>query len=245
MAERYLITYADLITLLLGLFIVLYSMSEQSMSKFRSYSAAFNLVFGQGGGSGVPIGLDAMLVGQHPKPGFRQGRTGGKGEGDGDGEGGGKEQMAELKGIQGEKGEEKFQIRESREGIVISLPERLTFSSGYADLQPGARAVLDSLSVIFEKYDNKLRIEGHTDNIPMRGTYPHNMALSNARASNAYTYLVEELGLDPQRISTSGYGEYRPFAPNDSPENRAKNRRTDIIVVKKEASATNGEEPEF
>ena len=113
-AERYLITYADLITLLLGLFIVLYSMSQQSTSKFRSYSAAFNLVFGQGGGSGVPIGLDAMLVGQHPKPGFRQGRTGGKGEGDG--EGGGKEQMAELKGIQGERGRKNFKSERAERG---------------------------------------------------------------------------------------------------------------------------------
>ncbi len=235
-AERYILTYADLITLLLGLFILLYSMSQQDIQKFRSYSAAFNLVFGTGGGKGVPIGLDPILVGEHPKPGFRTGRTGGAG-----GSGAQQQMTKELQSLsQGEKGEEKFQVKQTSEGTVISLPEKLTFTSGQADLQPAARAVLDSLAEVFKRYNSTLRVEGHTDDVPISGTYANNMALSNARASNAWTYLVERHGLDPQRISTSGYGEYRPVAPNDTPEDRAKNRRIDIVVLGSEAPAANG-----
>lgn len=237
-AERYILTYADLITLLLGLFILLYSMSQQDIQKFRSYSAAFNLVFGTGGGRGVPIGLDPILVGEHPKPGFRTGRGGAGGA---SGSGAQQQMTRELQSLsQGEKGEERFQVRQTSEGTVISLPEKLTFASGQADLKPAARAVLDSLAEVFKKYDSVLRIEGHTDNVPISGTYPNNMALSNARASNAWTYLVERHGLDPQRISTSGYGEFRPVAPNDTPEGRARNRRIDIVVLATEAPAANG-----
>jgi chemotaxis protein MotB len=238
-AERYILTYADLITLLLGLFILLYSMSQQDIQKFRSYSAAFNLVFGSGGGKGVPIGLDPVLVGEFPKPGFRSGRSGGA---SGSGSGAQQQMNRELQSLsQGEKGEEKFQVKQTSEGTVISLPEKLTFSSGQADLKPAARAVLDSLSEVFKKYNSAIRIEGHTDNMPISGTYPNNMALSVARAINAYTYLVERHGFDPNRAAgIMGYGELRPVAENDTPEGRAKNRRIDIVVVGSEAPAPSG-----
>ncbi|MSS71412.1 MAG: hypothetical protein EXS64_07970 [Candidatus Latescibacteria bacterium] len=142
---------------------------------------------------------------------------------------------------QGENGEEKFQVKQTSEGTVISLPEKLTFSSGQADLKPAARAVLDSLAEVFGKYNSAIRIEGHTDNMPISGTYPNNMALSAARAINAYNYLVERHGLDPNRASgIVGYGEGRPVAPNDTPEGRARNRRIDIVILGSEAPAANG-----
>ena len=237
-SERYILTYADLITLLLGLFILLYSMSQQDIQKFRSYSAAFNLVFGSGGGKGVPIGLDPMLVGEFPKPGFRSGRAGGA---SGSGSGAQQQMTKELQSLsQGEKGEEKFQVKQTSEGTVISLPEKLTFSSGQADLKPAARAVLDSLAEVFKKYNSTARIEGHTDNMPISGTYANNGTLSVARASSAYTYLIERRGVDPAQLTLAGYGEYRPVAPNDTPEGRAKNRRIDIVVLGSEAPAPSG-----
>ncbi|OGG46835.1 MAG: hypothetical protein A3F84_03580 [Candidatus Handelsmanbacteria bacterium RIFCSPLOWO2_12_FULL_64_10] len=237
-AERYILTYADLITLLLGLFILLYSMSQQDIQKFRSYSAAFNLVFGTGGGKGVPIGLDPILVGEHPKPGFRAGRAGAGGA---SGSGAQQQMTKELQSLsQGEKGEEKFQVKQTSEGTVISLPEKLTFTSGQADLKPAARAVLDSLAEVFRKYNSAIRIEGHTDNMPISGTYANNGELSVARASSAYTYLIERRGFDPANLTLAGYGEYRPVAPNDTPEGRAKNRRIDIVVLGSEAPAANG-----
>ena len=239
-AERYILTYADLITLLLGLFILLYSMSQQDVAKFRTYSAAFNLVFGAGGGKGVPIGLDPMLVGENPKPGFRSGKTGGgSGSGSGSGSGAQQQMSKELQSLsQGEKGEQKFQVKQTNEGTVISLPEKLSFASGQADLKPAARAVLDSLAEVFKKYNSTIRIEGHTDNMPISGTYPNNMALSSARASNAYTYLVEKHGIPRDHIAgIMGWADLHPAASNDTPEDRAKNRRIDIVVIGSEAPA--------
>lgn len=242
-AERYILTYADLITLLLGLFILLYSMSQQDVAKFRTYSAAFNLAFGSGGGKGVPIGLDPMLVGENPKPGFRSGKTGG-GSGSGSGSGAQQQMNKELQSLsQGEKGEQKFQVKQTSEGTVISLPEKLTFSSGQADLKPAARAVLDSLAEVFKKYQSSIRVEGHTDNMPISGTYANNGELSVARASRAYTYFIERHGLDPSLLTLTGYGEYRPVAPNDTPENRSKNRRIDIVVIGSEAPANGKGKP--
>lgn len=240
-AERYILTYADLITLLLGLFILLYSMSQQDVAKFRTYSAAFSLAFGGGGGKGVPIGLDPMLVGENPKPGFRMGKSGG---GSGSGSGAQQQMNKELQSLsQGEKGEQKFQVKQTSEGTVISLPEKLTFASGQADLKPAARAVLDSLAEVFKKYQSSIRVEGHTDNMPISGTYANNGELSVARASRAYTYLIQRHGLDPALLTLTGYGEYRPVAANDTPESRAKNRRIDIVVMGSQAPANGKEKP--
>ena len=183
------------------------------------------------------------MVGEHPKPGFRTGRTGG-GSGSGSGSGAQQQMNKELQSLsQGEKGEQKFQVKQTSEGTVISLPEKLSFSSGQADLKPAARAVLDSLAEMFKKYNSSVRVEGHTDNMPISGTYANNGELSVARASKAYTYLIERHGLDPALLTLTGYGEYRPVGPNDTPENRAKNRRIDIVVVGSEAPANGKGKP--
>jgi chemotaxis protein MotB len=111
------------------------------------------------------------------------------------------------------------------------LLERLLFESGSAELKPEAKAVLDTIAEILKFLPNKIRIEGHTDDRPIRSArFPSNWHLSVARALNTAYYLMSK-GVNPEKISIAGYSEYRPIAPNDSEENRAKNRRVDIVII--------------
>ena len=87
-----------------------------------------------------------------------------------------------------------------------------------------------------------LRVEGHTDDVPIQtGRYASNWELSTARATTVVTYLLQDAGLAPERLSAAGYGEFHPRAPNTSPENRARNRRVDVVILRPETIAS--EEP--
>jgi len=115
--------------------------------------------------------------------------------------------------------------------LTIHLLERLLFESGSAELKPEAKAVLDTIAEILKLLPNKIRIEGHTDDRPIKSArFPSNWHLSVARALNTAYYLMSK-GVNPEKISIAGYSEYRPIAPNDSEENRAKNRRVDIVII--------------
>ncbi|MCM8823454.1 MAG: flagellar motor protein MotB [Candidatus Omnitrophica bacterium] len=117
------------------------------------------------------------------------------------------------------------------QGLIISLTESLMFHSGEARILPEALPVLEVICEKLKYLPNNIAIEGHTDNIPIRTKdFPSNWELSVARAVNVLKYLIEKQGIDPQRVSASGYGEYRPVAGNDTDEGRAKNRRVVLVV---------------
>lgn len=91
---------------------------------------------------------------------------------------------------------------------------------------------LVSLSTVLNKIDNYIRIEGHTDNVPIRNEYfSSNWQLSSTRASNVVEYLINNGGISPDRLSAVGYGEYRPVADNSTDQGRSKNRRVDILIL--------------
>jgi chemotaxis protein MotB len=120
----------------------------------------------------------------------------------------------------------------SREGIVISLAGNMLFDSGKSDLKPRGMTLLDTLAERLKTMPNEIRVEGHTDNIPIATPlYPSNWELSSARATTVGRYLAEHSDIAPQRIIAAGYGEFRPVAPNDSREGRARNRRVDLVVL--------------
>lgn len=122
-------------------------------------------------------------------------------------------------------------VRDGR-GIVVSLPESATFKVGSADVTTDAKPVI--ARVIDELRDGAymLRIEGHTDDVPIQTSrYPSNWELSTARAGAVVAYLIRELHFAPERLSAAGYAEFHPLVPNDSPANRARNRRIDIVVI--------------
>lgn len=122
----------------------------------------------------------------------------------------------------------------SEKRISLSLGEGVLFASGKAELTEAAGPVLDAIAKDMVNLKNEVRVEGHTDNVPIRGgLYRSNWELSMARAYAVITRL-ESAGLDPRRISGVGYGEYRPIGDNKTPEGRAQNRRIEISLLRGE-----------
>ena len=131
-----------------------------------------------------------------------------------------------------------IEIVEDRRGLVVSLPESATFSTGSAALTENAQMFLASLAGALVATDTELRIEGHTDDVPLSGgRYGTNWELSTARASAVVLFLVHGASFAPDRLSAAGYGEFHPRVPNDTPEHRARNRRVDVVVSEREQGA--------
>ena len=106
------------------------------------------------------------------------------------------------------------------------------FDLGKANLKPEAVEILRKVAPTLRSLPNPLRVEGHTDDLPIRTSqFPSNWELSVHRATNVVRYLVEEEGFDPKKLSAAGYSEYRPLVPNNSDANRQINRRVDIIIM--------------
>jgi len=123
-------------------------------------------------------------------------------------------------------------IKRDTRGVIISVADKYFFESGSADLKEDSKRVLDKIAVALLKYPNMIRIEGHTDNVPIHNEkFPSNWELSAARAINVAKYFINNHNIQPERISTVGYSEYRPIASNNTPEGRAKNRRVDIVIL--------------
>ena len=213
--DRYLITYADLITLLLGLFIILYAISKIDSKKYEKVITAMGDVFG----SRTKIGMVTQNVPlTQPKPE----------------ESNLKAELAKL--IQKSGYSKSIRLDENKRGITIHILDDILFSSGSADLTDGSLKVLNKLATILRELPNDIRVEGHTDNVPINTKYfPSNWHLSVARALNTAYYLIHDEALKPDKVSIVGYSEYKPIALNDSPEGRAENRRVDIVIIKNKA----------
>ena len=133
-------------------------------------------------------------------------------------------------------------IRLDGRGLVISLQEAGAFATGSADLSGSARRMIGTVGAAIHDLDNIVRVEGHTDDVPIfTSRYRSNWELSTARATSVVAYLVDEMQIPAERMAVAGYGEFRPLAPNDSDENRALNRRVDIVVLSTETARN--EEP--
>jgi chemotaxis protein MotB len=125
-------------------------------------------------------------------------------------------------------------VEETESRIKITLPAPVLFDIGKADVKAETGQILSDISQPLKDSKYPITVEGHTDNIPMSGgKYKSNWHLSAARAFAVLNYLTEREGINPARMSALGYGEYQPVASNDTEEDRAKNRRIDIILVKK------------
>ena len=117
--------------------------------------------------------------------------------------------------------------------IKIDLPAPILFASSRAELKPEAIEVLQKIGNVLKDSPNKIIVEGHTDNVPIAGgKYSSNWELSAARAFSVINYFVKDIGIKPERLTAYGYGEFRPVVPNDSEENRAKNRRIEITILR-------------
>ena len=123
----------------------------------------------------------------------------------------------------------------TREGLVMRLSEHTLFELGAADISTEALPLLEKIGAIISKTAYQIRIEGHTDNLPIHTEmFPSNWELSTARAVNVLRYFIKYHSIDPQRLAAEGFSEFHPLVANDTSENRAKNRRVEIIFIKKE-----------
>ncbi len=142
-------------------------------------------------------------------------------------------EVAEKKGITGDT----LELVMTERGLVLRLKSAAAFDLGSARLSSKTKELLKGIAPFLLEVENPIRIEGHTDNLPISTVeFPSNWELSTSRAVNVLRYLVEECSLPQHRLSAAGYGEYRPIAPNDREENRAKNRRVEIIILGQEPS---------
>lgn len=224
--ERWLLTYADMITLLLVLFIVLLAMSETDAAKAKelaqSLRSAMHLSAGGGTDAALPPASKDLLVGGGALLPEAEALM--------------KIQEALEKAIANENGAEAAQTVTTslnQRGLVISLANSAFFDSGEASLRPAARNVLRTIAGTLKSSGRFIMIEGHTDNTPIStARYPSNWELSTARATTVVRSLITEHGLPPKRLSAAGYGEYYPLVANSTPENRARNRRVDIVILR-------------
>jgi chemotaxis protein MotB len=123
-------------------------------------------------------------------------------------------------------------VADDARGVVISLPESASFAIGSATLADPARAFLRTLAETLEPRQILIRVEGHTDDVPVSGgRYGSNWELSTARASAVVAFLIGDTGFAPERLSAAGYAEFHPRVPNDSADSRARNRRVDVVLI--------------
>lgn len=227
-AERWLLTYADLMNLLLILFILLYTMSKIDVAKYQTVAASLRAAFGETpvaqviGDAGASPGL-INLDGSSPVVQAQMEQQQMEKI---------KEEITEVikeKGLSGE-----VEVTLEERGIVISIAEKVLFKSGSADLDDASKQTIEQLGkVLLAILGKQIRVEGHTDNVPISTSrFPDNQELSTARANSVWRILVNNVGMDPKSLSATGYGEFRPKVPNDTPENRAQNRRVDIAILK-------------
>ena len=119
-------------------------------------------------------------------------------------------------------------------GLLIRFKDQVLFDSGKAVIRKDGEPIVQSIGEILKQNDRAIRVEGHTDNVPMHSLlYPSNWELSTARAVNVVKYFIEKVGIAPKRLSAAGYSEYHPIADNDTAENRQKNRRVDVVILRK------------
>ncbi len=230
---RWLLTYADLITLLLATFVILYALaSTKSTVVLQEMMAQFRAVFGP-----IP-GNTTILPSQSSNPGEHYKIIPGEPE-EGGPSGPVKPKPTDYGAIKSiirkELGANKVTIRKEARGLVISLlTDKVLFDLGDTRIKPEMREVLDDISKILKQHpDKQIVVEGHTDDLAIKTTkIPGNWELSALRATAVVKYLVTEKGLDPSRFSASGYGEYQPLVPNISEANRRINRRVDIVIMK-------------
>lgn len=242
--ERWLVSYADFITLLFAFFVVMYSISSVNEGKYKVLSDSLEGVFSSRQKTVKPVQVgeneafteqnesgDAMIkpVFDIPDPKEKEKV---------------KEQKEDLQleNIAGEFTEnfedlifeDKVKVERKQDWIEISLDDSMVFVSGGVEPIDAAFPIIERIAGIMKKHANAMLVEGHTDNVPINSSaFPSNWELSAARAASVVRYLALE-GVSASRLGAMGYGEFNPIATNDSADGRRKNRRVVLLISKKQ-----------
>ena len=234
-APGWMTTFSDMMTLLLTFFILLYSISSVDAVKFKNISASLQSVLMGEKNSSIleedgtvqDIPLDEPKFEESEAPDEvvpeEQLRVD-------------KETLDMYEKVE-EYVTEKGLLADvtvslNENGVFVNIKEAILFEPGRASLIAGGQELLDSLEDLFLQFENKIVVEGHTDDVPMSSAmYPSNWELSSGRAIQVVRYLSEVKSIPNSRLSAVAYGEYRPMVPNDSAENRALNRRVNLLII--------------
>jgi len=228
-SQEWLVTYSDMMTLVLTFFVLLYSFSLLDTNKFKAVAISLanalqgkgnSVIFDYNNQGNVPIvgeeipedGVDNLLEIQQ------------------DEEGGMYDKVTEF--VSENNLNEFVTIREGSRGVIIEFKDKILFDSGRANIKQDGIPVLNKISELIGSLPNKMVIEGHTDNVPIHtAQFPSNWELSSARALSVLRYLADVKGISQDRLSFAAYGEYSPIASNDTPQGRAQNRRVNILIL--------------
>lgn len=235
--DRWLITYADLITLLLAFFVMMYAISQVDVAKFETIARTLSAHF-TSDPSVIDLGNRADVA---PNPGEDGGldlsQLGKKEEDAGDGSGKSDAELDALylkikQYVVEHDLESDVRVENARRGVEITFAEHILFDLGRAELKGQSKKVLQPLVPLLNELNNPISVEGHTDNVPIiSGSYESNWELSTARALSVLAYL-EKAGIASKRLALVGYGEYKPVKPNDSDNNRQFNRRVNLVILR-------------
>ncbi len=232
--ERWLITYADLITLLMIFFIVLYAMSEVEKSKFDQLMISLNSALAPSE-SIQGVGQSGFVGRVSDKPPNQDAEENHEDAGEVDQK---EEELQEvyeklLKYIEEQNLQDYVEVLDTPRGIQISIKDIVLYDSGKAELKTEAIDILSSISGFLSTLNHYISIEGHTDTTPINTSkYPSNWELSAARALSVMHYLVDKQNINPDRVRIVGYGQYQEVKDNTTSENRQANRRVAIVILR-------------
>ncbi len=229
---NWIVTFADMMTLILVFFILLYTLSDYDNKAYRAMIATVNVLDGEGNQMSVidyatrqgrrPEPLKAVedFLGLNPSPDVILSDT--------------PRIYSEMESmIDNTDLSEKVTLESAGDQINLKIDGRYLFDSGKADLKDSAKIIFNNLTILFrENPDYRIAIRGHTDDLDIDTVqFPSNWELSAIRATTVLRYFIQQ-GLDPERMTATGYADFIPVAPNDSAENRARNRRVEFVLEK-------------
>lgn len=248
--ERWLVSYADFITLLFAFFVVMYSISQVNEGKYKVLSETLTEVFTTQDPGNPERTLDPFQVGEVAKSNPQNfieleasailqqtGDSTGEGEGEKEEQGGLPEELKQLNQQLDEvfndlQDQQKINVRGNEEWLEIELKSSLLFESGDSRLSNSAVELLGDIADVVRDQPNPIRVEGFTDDRPIRSSlFPSNWELSSSRAAAVVKLFIEE-GVAPSRLAAIGYGEHQPLTTNDTAEGRADNRRVVLMIAK-------------
>ena len=224
-ADRWLVSYADFTTLLLAFFMALYTVSDVNPAKLAAAQNSLRAAFESDVPGSKDPGPRTTRAAVSPESNDLAPRTSEP-----------VDPMAQVrerieKELAGAITAGQLEIGADDRGLVLSLPESATFPVASADVTAAAQAVIDRVATTLEPLEVAVRIEGHTDDTPIKTVrYSSNWELSTARASAVVARFIDQR-MDPRRLSAAGYGEFHPRASNATADGRASNRRVDVVVI--------------
>jgi chemotaxis protein MotB len=233
--ERWLVTYADMLTVLMALFIVMFALSVVDKAKFEKFKEGLNGDLGNGasllsGGPGLqqagdtPIDLQSAITALDEKQSRQQAAAHEKDELER-----ARQKILQALVAKGMQDEVRFKLDER--GLVVTVvTDDVLFALGSAELRPKGSAVLDAIAPALKALPNQVTVEGHTDDLPISGRYASNWELSTERATSVLRYLLDTHRVPAQRLSAAGYADQRALTPNISAAARSANRRVEVIV---------------